>query len=123
MEIEDAYLPKIRTTVRKDLEAFISELARNKMLLQSGSWIPAANETLIQKTYELFMRSYLEGMADVGISVKEMADAVPKPLQFDEAIAFAKTKLTLAKSDYKKLSDLLRYRAWTVGKTSPDRFN
>lgn len=109
-------MPKIRTTVRKDLEAFISELARNKMLLQSGSWIPAANETLIQKTYELFMRSYLEGMADVGISVKEMADAVPKPLQFDEAIAFAKTRVTLAKSDYKKLSDLLRYRAWTVGR-------
>lgn len=116
VEVEDAYLPKIRTAVRKDVEDFLSELAKNESILRSGDWQPAANETLIQQTYELFMRSYLEGMADAGGAAKDMADAVPQPLQFDEAIAFAKSKLTLAKSDYKKLSDQMRYRAWTVGR-------
>lgn len=116
VEVEDAYLPKIRTAVRTDVEGFLSELAKDESLLRSGDWQPAANETLIQQTYELFMRSYLEGMADAGGAAKDMADAVPQPLQFDEAIAFAKSKLTLAKSDYKKLSDQMRYRAWTVGR-------
>jgi len=116
VEVEDSYLPKIRTAVRKDVEDFLSELAKNESILRSGDWQPAANETLIQQTYELFMRSYLEGIADAGGAAKEMADAVPQPLQFDEAIAFAKSKLTLAKSDYKKLSDQMRYRAWTVGR-------
>nr|WP_319520980.1 minor capsid protein [uncultured Sphaerochaeta sp.] len=87
-------------------------------LLNTGEWYPKANATLIKQGYELFLRSYLEGMADASAPGKDMADGIPKPLKFDEAIAFAKAKISMAKSDYKALSDQMRYRAWTVGRLS-----
>ena len=85
------------------------------MLKKENGYLPKANKKLIQKTYELELRSKLLGMADVSRE-KEMADAIAEPLPFKEAVSFAKSKISLLKSDYEKLSDFTRYHAWTVGR-------
>lgn len=118
VKLEDDYLPRIRAAVKSDIEAYLAELKKAPELLNRGDWYPKANATLIQQGYQLFLRSYLDGMSDVANPAKDMADAVPETLQFEEAIAFAKKKITLTKPDYNKLSDQMRYRAWTVGRLS-----
>lgn len=118
VELEDAYLPGIRAAVEDDIGRYLAELKRDPGLLNAGGWYPQANATLIQQGYEMFLRSYLGGMADAANPAKEMADAIAEPLQFEEAVAFAKSKITLSKPDYRKLSDQMRYRSWTVGRLS-----
>lgn len=118
VRLEDDYLPRIKASIRVDIEEFLVELKKEPGLLNTGEWVPKANATLIKQGYELFLRSYLEGMADASAPGKDMADGIPEPLQFDEAVAFAKAKISMTKSDYKTLSDQMRYRSWTVGRLS-----
>ena len=118
VRLEDDYLPRIRAAIKTDIEEFLVELKKEPGLLNTGEWYPKANATLIKQGYELFLRSYLEGMADASAPGKDMADGIPEPLQFDEAVAFAKAKISMTKSDYKALSDQMRYRSWTVGRLS-----
>ncbi len=55
-------------------------------------------------------------MADAAPDSKDMADAIPEALTFEAAIEFARSKVTLTKEDYYRLSDLMRMRAFTVGR-------
>lgn len=106
--------------IAETLGEYLSALRQNPALLKSPApWTPSEKEGVSQASYELFMTAFLYGMADTASQKKEFADTIiPKPLLFEEAIAFAKSRLSLTKADYYSISDTMRAKAWTVGRLS-----
>ena len=119
-ELEDRAFTPLQNGIRNTLADFLAAMQQDPGLLSSESpWIPPVNEELSQASYELFLTDFLYGMADTAAQKKEFADTfVANPLPFEEAIAFAKNRLSLTKADYYSLSDTIRAKAWTVGRLS-----
>jgi len=117
IDIEDEYRDKVVAAIKPDLIAYLGEVKQKPELLNtSDAWLPKANEELNQNTYEVFIRAYLAGMVDASPEKKDMADAIPESLTFEEAIAFAKNRATLTSDEFYRLSDFMRMRSFTVGR-------
>lgn len=89
--------------------------------MKSGNYKPVANQQLIQDTYELLMKSWLLGMmhahksqnadfADYDVSFLD--DALP----FDAAVEWAQSRVTLTPAQFRRLSDHMKLRAFTIGR-------
>lgn len=101
------------------LEAFLRALKKDPELLRSQDvYKPEGSLDASQGGYELFLAAFLRGMADAGGSDEYADEAIPEPLNFEEALAFARGRASLSRKDYYSLSDRMRAKAWTVGRLS-----
>jgi SPP1 gp7 family putative phage head morphogenesis protein len=123
---EDAY-PRIKQAVNTDIQAFIDRLHKDPGLLKSDNifkkWLPEPDKDLIKETYILMMKASLLGMAHTShpatdfadipiVSIKESMDA----LTYEEAINWAKGRVTMTRKQFYALSASMRKRAFTVGR-------
>lgn len=110
----------MQAEIRTALASFRAALLQDPPLLTSVEpWMPQQSEKLSQAAYELFLTDFLYGMADAAGASTEYADEfIPKPLIFDEAVAFAKGRVALDKAQYYTVSDTMRAKAWTIGRLS-----
>lgn len=121
-DLENAALEPIEKEVTDIVSGFIDELKKQpKQLTSKRLDLPNPNKKIIQETYQLFLTAFLYGMTDASSQQLEFADdmiiaSIPKPLQFDEAVAFAQQRIALNRGDFYKLSDRMRAKAWTVGR-------
>jgi SPP1 gp7 family putative phage head morphogenesis protein len=105
--------------VAASLEAFLRALKKDPELLRSQDvYKPEYSLDASQGGYELFLAAFLHGMADAGGSDEYADQAIPEPLNFEEATAFARGRVSLSRKDYYSLSDRMRAKAWTVGRLS-----
>lgn len=84
---------------------------------------PEADKDLHKETLDLFLESYLYGMASSApLEEKEFADGITEviaePITFEAASEFLKGRVSLKRSDYYRLSDFMKTRAFTVGRLS-----
>lgn len=121
---EDTY-PVIERCINAVLSAFIDRLQKEPELLDADDlfsrYRPDPDEGLCRATYELLMKAWLLGM--VHASRKRPADFadidysfLDGGMTFDEAIAWAKGRVTLAPAQFSKLSAQMKVHAFTVGR-------
>lgn len=121
---EDSY-PLIERCVNADLTAFIFRLQTEPSLLNVDSlpkhYHPEPDQDLIVATYELLMMSWLLGMVHASRRKEtEFADIdysfLDEGMTFDEAVAWAKGRVTLAPAQFSRLSAQMKVHAFTVGR-------
>ena len=100
---------------KKTLGTWLSAVKADAETLQS-EFVPDVDQDIVDRTYEVMIASFMLGMSHVAPGSSDFADAVPKPLSFDEAVAFSQGRISLTRKDYYQISDALRARAWTVGR-------
>lgn len=123
---EDAY-PRIKRAVNNDIQVFIDRLQQDPGLLKSDDifrkWLPEPDQNLIRETYILMMKALLLGMAHTShpatdfadvplVGVKELMDA----LTYEDAIKWAKGRVSMTKKQFYALSASMRKQAFTVGR-------
>ena len=119
IDLEEAAYPLIRQTIISTLSEWIEKIKKNPKMLKDVSYIPEASQDLSNRTYEVLIGSFMLGAGDsTRNQSSDFADATPEALQFDEAVAFAKGRVSLKAEDYYSLSDSIRARAWTVARLS-----
>ncbi|MBI3584207.1 MAG: minor capsid protein [Nitrospinae bacterium] len=84
------------------------------MLQDKALQIPAS-EALVKKTRDAILFSFLLGM-DHAESKIQLAEILPEPLAFEEAINFMKGHITLSAIIFYDLESKLRFRAFTVAR-------
>jgi hypothetical protein len=120
---EDAY-PRIKQRVNAVLTAFKQRLQTEPSLLNVDKlpehYHPEPDNELIAATYELFMKAWLLGMVHARRKQStEFADidySFLDGLTFEDAIAWAKGRVTLTPAQFSMLSAQMKVHAFTVGR-------
>ncbi len=113
----------ISDAVQADIDRFKIELLSDPGLLQEqhlfNKWKPEPNQDLIEATYALFIKSWLLGMAHTASPATDFADTPPDledVLPYEEAIKWAKGRISLTREQFYALSDQMKRKAFTVGR-------
>ena len=115
IDLEEAAFPALQQAVGKTLDTWLSAVKADAKTLER-EFVPDVDQDIVDRTYEVMIASFMLGMSHVAPGSSDFADAVPKPLSFDEAVAFSQGRISLTRDDYYQVSDALRARAWTVGR-------
>ena len=115
IDLEEAAFPALQQAVGKTLDTWLSAVKADAKTLER-EFVPDVDQNIVDRTYEVMIASFMLGMSHVAPGSSDFADAVPKPLSFDEAVAFSQGRISLTRDDYYQVSDALRARAWTVGR-------
>jgi len=88
IDLEEAAFPALQQAVGKTLGTWLSAVKADSKTLQN-EFVPNVDQDIIDRTYEVMIASFMLGMSHVAPGSSDFADAVPKPLSFDEAVAFS----------------------------------
>ncbi len=116
IDLEESAFAPLQQDIADTLSSWMSEVKKDVKLLES-EFVPEVNQSIMDHTFEVMLASFILGMSHVAPGSFDFADKLPpKPVSFDEAVAFSKGRISLTRDDYYQISDSLRARAWTVGR-------